>query len=104
MAKKELIGKLSSEEIDALKVKHGEIFQIAVGGHVIYLRKPQRQDISIAHRVSGMIGSLEYFESLMENCYVGGSKEVIMNDSLFLTAYMEFDKVVEVYVSELKKL
>ena len=43
-----LVGQATVAEIDEWKKRHGDIYAIKVDGHVCYLRKPTRRDLSFA--------------------------------------------------------
>lgn len=103
MAKTEFIGQASDEQIQEWKDKNGEIFSIKVEGHVCYLRKPSRKAISFAS-VAGKVDPLKFNETLMRECWLGGSEEVRKNDDLFLAASGVLDQIIEVKEAELEKL
>ena len=46
--KQTLIGEVTADQINAWKEQHGEVFAIKVNGHVCYLRKPTRRELSFA--------------------------------------------------------
>ncbi len=79
------IGKLTSDKINALKAKHGEIHEVKSvkdgNTHFTYVKKPNLDIISAAAKYaeddpvkSGLI--------MFESTRVGGSEEVIADDEL----------------------
>lgn len=56
--KQTLIGEVTADQINAWKEQHGEVFAIKVNGHVCYLRKPTRRELSFA-TTAGKNGSAE---------------------------------------------
>lgn len=103
MTDTEFIGQVTPEQIQAWKEKHGEIFSIKVEGHISYLRKPNRKAISFAS-VAGKTDPLKFNETLMRECWLGGSEEIRKNDDLFLAASGVLDKIIEIKEAELEKL
>ena len=58
MDKKEnLIGQATTEQINAWKEQHGDIFAFKVDGHICYLRKPTRSDPPRRRQVHGRVGT-----------------------------------------------
>lgn len=103
MSKTELIGQAAPEQIAAWKEQYGELFAIRTGGHVCYLRKPSRRAISYAS-VAGKSDPLKFNETLLKECWLGGSDAVRRNDDLFLAASGVLDQLIVVKEAELEKL
>jgi hypothetical protein len=103
MSKTESIGQAAPEQIQEWKDKYGDIFAIKVEGHICYLRKPSRKAISYAS-VAGKVDPIKFNETLMRECWLGGSEEIRKNDDLFLAASGKLDQIVEVKEAELEKL
>lgn len=103
MSKTEWIGQATPEQIAAWKEQHGELFAIRAGGHVCYLHKPSRRAISYAS-VAGKSDPLKFNETLLRECWVGGSEEIRRNDELFLAASGVLAELIEVKEAELEKL
>lgn len=100
---KELIGQVAQPQIDAWKAEHKELFSIEVDGHVGYFKKPNRQVIALAtSKIKD--NPLGYIETILENTFVGGSREVIENDDFFLAAVTTAEKLIEIKTAELVKL
>lgn len=103
MTETEYIGQATPEQIATWKEKHGEIFAIRAEGHVCYLHKPSRRAISYAS-VAGKTDPLKFNETLLRECWLGGSEEIRKNDDLFLAASGVLDRLIEVKEAELEKL
>lgn len=103
MSKASFIGQATPEQIKEWKEKYTEIFSIKVEGHVCYLRKPTRRAISFAS-VAGKTDPLKFNETLMRECWLGGSEEVRNDDDKFLAASGVLAQIVEVKEAELEKL
>jgi hypothetical protein len=99
-----LKGQISEAEVKELKEKHKELYAISGGGHIAYFRKPNRHDVNFAASTLDADTPLSYFESIMQECMVAGSSEIINNDSLFLSAMNEFKPLVEGQKTILAKL
>lgn len=103
MSKETLIGQATPEQIAVWKEKHGEIFSIKVDNHVCYLHKPGRKTISYAS-VAGKNDPLKFNETLLRECWLGGSESIRKDDDKFLAAGAVLDQIVEVKEAELVKL
>lgn len=98
-----LIGQATDEQIAAWKGKYGEISAIEVGGHICYIRKPERTDIDYSS-VGSKGAPLKFNEILMRECWLGGSEEIQRNDGLFLGASGELSSLIEAKTAKLVKL
>lgn len=103
MKNKEFIGQATPEQIAAWKEEHGDVFSIKAEGHICYLKKPSRKAISYAS-VAGKVDPLKFNETLLRECWLGGSEEIRKNDDLFLAASGVLNDIVEVKEAELEKL
>lgn len=103
MKNKEFIGQATAEQIAAWKEEHGEVFAIKVEGHVCYLKKPSRKAISYAS-VAGKVDPLKFNETLLRECWLGGSDAIRKDDDLFLAAGGVLSEIVQVKEAELEKL
>ncbi|WP_418450186.1 hypothetical protein [Alistipes sp.] len=103
MSKTEFIGQAAPEQIEEWKGKYGDIFAIRAEEHICYLRKPTRKAISYAS-VAGKIDPLKFNETLLRECWLGGSEEIRKNDDLFLAASGVLDQIIEVKEAQLEKL
>ncbi|MCU0644751.1 MAG: hypothetical protein MUC94_10875 [bacterium] len=100
--KKQLIGQATPEQIAAWKKEFGTISCVIVDGHICYLKKPDRNVISLASIVGK--DPIRFNETLIENCFIGGSEEIKTDDDLFLSASSVLPGLIETKVAELKKL
>lgn len=82
-----LNGVATPEQIAEWKKKCPKgIYQIVVNGHVAYFRNPQRQDVSVALSVASDEYPLAAIEKFGELTQIGGSEEVLKDDSMFLAS------------------
>ena len=100
---KTLKGQATAEQIADWKQKYGEIFAAKVGGHIAYLKKPDRKTLSYASSV-GKTDPMKFNEILLNNCFIGGSDDVKTEDKLFLGVSAKLEKIIEVEAAELEKL
>ena len=80
-----LVGQATVAEIDEWKKRHGDIYAIKVDGHVCYLRKPTRRDLSFASS-AGKKDPLKFNETLLRDCWLGGSEAIRRDDDKFMGA------------------
>ena len=95
--------KLSKEQIEALKKKHGEIFEVEVDDKVCYLKRPTRKALSLA-AAQGQRDPLKYNEVVLANCWVDGDEEIKTEDAYCLGVSGVLDQLIEVKMADLKKL
>ena len=91
--KQTLIGEVTADQINAWKEQHGEVFAIKVNGHVCYLRKPTRRELSFA-TTAGKNDPLKFNETLLRGCWLGGSEAIRRDDDKFMGASGVLDKIV----------
>ena len=103
MSNEKMIGQATPEQIAEWKEKHGEIFAIKVDGHVCYLHKPSRKTISYAS-VAGKTDPLKFNETILRQCWLGGSEAIRTDDDKFMSAGGVLDQLIEVKEAELEKL
>lgn len=94
---------ITSEQIEAWKKKHGDVFCVTVGDKVAYLKRPDRKTLGAA-AVVGKNNPMKYNEILLENCWLDGDPEIKTDDALFLGVSAKLGELVEVKEAELKKL
>ena len=97
------VGKATVAEIDEWKKRHGDIYAIKVDGHVCYLRKPTRRDLSFASS-AGKKDPLKFNETLLRDCWLGGSEAIRRDDDKFMGASGVLDKIIPDAEAELEKL
>lgn len=93
--------KVTTEQINEWKRKHGDLFQITVEGKSCILRKPGRQDLSYASVVKDPI---KMSETLLQRLWVAGDEEIKTDDSLFIAVVGKMEEVLRVKEAEIKKL
>ena len=98
-----LVGQATVAEIDEWKKRHGDIYAIKVDGHVCYLRKPTRRDLSFASS-AGKKDPLKFNETLLRDCWLGGSEAIRRDDDEFMGASGVLDKIIPDAEAELEKL
>ena len=98
-----LVGQATVAEIDEWKKRHGDIYAIKVDGHVCYLRKPTRRDLSFASS-AGKKDPLKFNETLLRDCWLGGSEAIRRDDDKFMGAWGVLDKIIPDAEAELEKL
>jgi hypothetical protein len=103
MAKVKLIGEVTPEQIEEWKKKYGKMFAIIVDGHICYLKSPDRKILGFAS-VAGKTDPMKFNESLLNNCFVGGSEAVKTDDELFFAAGSKLVDLIQVKEAELVNL
>lgn len=98
-----LVGQATVAEIDEWKKRHGDIYAIKVDGRVCYLRKPTRRDLSFASS-AGKKDPLKFNETLLRDCWLGGSEAIRRDDDKFMGASGVLDKIIPDAEAELEKL
>ena len=98
-----LVGQATVAEIDEWKKRHGDIYAIKVDGHECYLRKPTRRDLSFASS-AGKKDPLKFNETLLRDCWLGGSEAIRRDDDKFMGASGVLDKIIPDAEAELEKL
>lgn len=99
----ELIGQAAPEQVEAWKKEHKGMFAVKVGGHIAYLKKPDRKTLSYCNSI-GKADVIKYNETLLNNCFVGGSEAVKTEDELFYGVSGQLLRIIEVAEAELEKL
>lgn len=100
MAKEKLIGEVSPEKIQEWKKKYGKFFGIVVEGHICYLKKPDRKILGYAS-VSGKTDPIKFNETILNNCFIGGSEAIKTEDDLFLAAGVKLAEIIQFKEAEL---
>lgn len=103
MEKAKFIGEATPEQIAEWKGKHGKLFGIVVDGHIGYLRKPTRQEVSYSATVS-QSNPMKSNEVLLDACWLGGSEAIRKDDELFFGASAKLAELVNVKDAELVNL
>lgn len=100
---KAFIGQATAEQVKGWKEAHGDVFTIKTEGHICYLKKPKRKAISYAS-VAGKTDPLKFNETLLRECWLGGSEEIRKDDDMFMAASGVLDQLLDVKEAELEKL
>lgn len=100
MSKETLIGEATADQIAAWKKKYGKVFGIKVGGHICYLKPPDRKILSYAS-VAGKSDPLKFNETILGSCFIGGSEAIKKDDELFLGAGAILPSIIQVKEAEL---
>lgn len=95
--------------LDSLKKEHGDVQTLTLkdkAGNVVataYLKEPGRNVVARSMSLITQNKPLEAGEFILENCFVGGDKEVLENEKLKMSASMQVIALVELLDGELKK-
>ncbi len=100
---KDLIGQATPDQISEWKKKYGKVSAIIVDGHIAYFKKPDRKTLGYASSI-GTKDPIKFNETLMNNCFIGGSEEIKKNDDLFLSASSKLGDLIEIREAELVNL
>lgn len=95
--------KLTQKQIEELKAKHGDVYEVEVADKVCYLRKPTRKVLSAA-AVAGQKDPMKYNEIILANCWLSGDEEIKTDDALFMGVAGILGELVEIKEASLKKL
>lgn len=99
----ELIGQASEQQIQDWKKKYKHVHAIEVEGHVGYVKRPGRLEMSQAS-VLGANDPITFNEVLLNSCWLGGSEEIKTDDSLFLGVGAVLGEIVHVASASIKNL
>ncbi len=98
-----LIGQATDEQIQEWKKKYENIYAIIVGGHIAYLKKPDRKILGFA-TTAGKTNPIRFNEQILNNCFLGGSEEIKTDDKLFFGASAKLADLIQVEEAELVNL
>lgn len=98
-----LIGQATPEQIEEWKKKYGKVSAIIVDGHIAYFKKPDRKTLGYASSI-GTKDPIKFNETLMNNCFIGGSDEIKKDDDLFLSASSKLGDLIQIKDAELVNL
>lgn len=119
MTEKQLTGEVDKAQIDKWKADPNikGVHGIIVGGHIGYIKSPDRATISYALSKTSFkvsphedTGSLEMNmgdlykkgEAILAGCWLGGSEEIRNNNKLYVGACMKAGELVEIVEGEIK--
>lgn len=103
MSNEKLIGQVDPEQIITWKQAHEDIFTVTVEEHICYLKKPSRKILSYA-AVAGKTDPFKFNETLLRECWLGGSEAIRKDDDLFMAASGVLNEILEIKSAELEKL
>lgn len=83
------MAKVTKQQIEDWKEKHGDVYEFPVGDKIGYLRAPNMTDYKRAFAAMQADGETEYFETLMECLFLGGDQEIKKDDDYFIPAKKE---------------
>lgn len=98
----ELKGQLSDAEVEALKAKYKDVFELKIENSYAYLRKPNRKELGAASTM-GATDPLAFNESLLADCWLAGDENIKTDDELFLAACQVLPTLLEAKTAALKK-
>jgi hypothetical protein len=97
----------TKSEIDALKKKHGKLFQIAVKkdgkDYFAILRKPKIVDLQVAS-ASEKKKAFTFNASIWANCKLVSDPAIDGDDDLLMGAYSQIDEIIETAEASIKEL
>ncbi|MCZ2393054.1 MAG: hypothetical protein LC105_04245 [Chitinophagales bacterium] len=95
--------KLSQEEINQLKAKHGALHLLEVEDKWAILKNPSRKTLSYASSVASK-DPIKFGEILLKDCMVAGDDEIQNEDAYFLAASAKVAELIKVKEATLVKL
>lgn len=95
-------GKLSDAEVEALKAKYKDVFELKIENSYAYLRKLNRKEMGLATTI-GVTDPMGFNESIIADCWLAGDENIKTDDDLFLAACGVLPALIESKVAELKK-
>jgi hypothetical protein len=115
--KKQLIGQVAPEQIEAWKKLYGDIYSIEVKGHICYVKGFTREtakyalsqlkikiDTSNNSAEMDMEKLLAIGEIGLQNGFIGGSEAFKTNDNLWISAALQMGELFEIAEAKIKKL
>ena len=85
--KKDKTGQADEATVQKMKKENpAGVFFVESNGHVAYFREPTRHDVNAALAVSDPARPLAIAEKFGELLFIGGSREVLSNDLMFIGA------------------
>ena len=95
--------RITQNQIKEWKRKFGSVYEIAVEGKKGYFRTPDRNILGYALSQNTQ-NPITYNEILAKNCWLGGDKELLEEDTLFLSISGKLADLIEIKEAGLKKL
>jgi hypothetical protein len=100
--------KLTKDQTDALKAKHGTVFELVAtdkdgsNPKYAYLKKPDRKLVSYCASIQRDI--IKSNEAMLNGCWIEGDDEIKTDNDYFLNVQGQLGSLIEEKVVELKKL
>lgn len=94
--------KVTKEQIETWKKEHGEIYKVEVDGHEAYLKTPDRKTMKYVAQVGN--DPIRANEVLLENCFIGGSEDIMTVDALFYGVSAQLQQIIKVKEATITKL
>ncbi|NPD82251.1 hypothetical protein HPS57_09760 [Prevotella sp. PINT] len=91
----------TKEQVSAWKKKHGDIFEIEVGGKSCIVRKPTRKDLSYLSVIKDLI---KMSETMLRQLWVDGDTAIQEDDEYFLPVIPKLEEVMKIKEAQIKKL
>lgn len=93
----------TQEQIDAWKLKFGDVYKVSCEGKHAYLKKPDRKTLSYATSVASK-DPIKFNEIMLAGCWIAGDEEIKTDDSLFLSVSQHLSELIAVKDAEMLKL
>lgn len=90
----------TKEQVSAWKKKHGDIFEIEVGGKSCIVRKPTRKDLSYLSVIKDLI---KMSETMLRQLWVDGDTAIQEDDEYFLPVIPKLEEVMKIKEAQIKK-
>lgn len=85
-----LTGQASEAQIAEWKAKYKYgIYAVEVDGHIGYFKNPGRSELNCAMSKADRENALRIFEELADLTFIGGSKQIIEDDQMFIGVSQE---------------
>lgn len=89
--------------IEEIKAKHGEVWEVTVGDKVAYLKKPSRQVLDMA-MTKARKSPTAFTEVVMQNCKVAGDEFDLQDGTVLLALAEPIDEILKNASASIKKL
>ncbi len=95
----------TEEQIAAWKQEFEDVYELdADEEYYFYFKRPNRKVISLA-TTQGRQDPVKFAEVLINNCLIGGNKDVLAsNDSVFNGVMTQLDVMIDIAATGIKKL
>lgn len=111
----EAVGEATEAQIQAWKKQHGDVYCVHVldrepsgegkrRRHYTYFKGVSRSILGAAQIASAKGNVVSFYEVVANNCYIGGSEEVLKDDYLFKGIMPYMDQLNEYAAAVLEKL